>query len=110
MKKTFFILVCMLFYCGIRLQAQVVNKAYGNNMKQVDVIAGVPVFAIYSGDIDQDGFVTANDFALQMDFDIQNGAFGYVVTDLDGDGFVTANDFALILDGNIQNGVFSDHP
>ncbi len=98
----------MLIFCSVRANAQVPNKALGDNMVQVDVIAGVPVFAIYSGDIDQDGIVDAFDF-LPMDIDIQNFGSGYLVTDLNGDGITDAFDF-LVMDPNIQNFVAAVRP
>ena len=60
-------------------------------------------FAIYSGDINQDGATDASDF-LELDPSIQNGDGGYAVGDLNGDGSVDASDF-LVLDPNIQNGI-----
>jgi hypothetical protein len=75
------------------------NKAYADN--QIEVEPGV--FAIFSGDIDQNGSVDALDFLL-LDPDIQNGEGGYLLTDLDGSGGVDAIVF-LVLDPNIQNGI-----
>ena len=65
-------------------------------------------FAIYSGDINQDGSIDATDF-LELDPSIQNGDGGYLVGDLNGDGSVDASDF-LILDPNIQNGIGAAYP
>ena len=65
-------------------------------------------FAIYSGDINQDGSIDATDF-LELDPSIQNGDGGYLVGDLNGDGSVDASDF-LILDPNIQNGIGAAFP
>ena len=67
-------------------------KAYGSNLIRVD---GSPIkFAIYSGDVNQDGTVDATDLSL-----IDNAAFnfanGYVIADLTGDNFVDAADAAL---------------
>lgn len=75
------------------------TQAYGNNMKQVD--ASPVRFAIYSGDVNQDGTVDATDVST-----IDNAASifvsGYVVTDLTGDDFVDGTDFA-IADNNAAN-------
>ena len=60
-------------------------------------------YAIYSGDINQDGAIDATDFLI-LDADIGNGDFGYIPTDLNGDVAVDASDF-LVLDPNVQNGV-----
>jgi len=75
------------------------NKAYGNNQVQVD---NSPIkFAIYSGDVNQDGVVDGTDAGL-----IDNAAFnflvGYVPTDVDGNNFVDASD-AAIADNNAFN-------
>lgn len=76
------------------------SQAYGNN--QVEVAPGL--FALYSGDINQDGFVDSFDFPL-LDTDIFNGVSGvYASTDLNGDGFVDSFDFP-IFDLNSFNGV-----
>ena len=81
------------------------NMAMGDN--QVMVEPGV--FALYTGDINQDDFIDSNDFP-DMDNDIFNGiAFEYATTDLNGDGFVDSNDFP-VLDNNIFNGVTAIHP
>ena len=80
------------------------NKAYGNN--QVEVEPGI--WAMYSGDINQDGVVDALDYLI-MDPDIISGASGYLNTDLNGDGSVDALDY-LVLDPNIVNGVGANKP
>ena len=68
------------------------SQAFGNNLVQADVS---PVrFAIYSGDVNQDGTVDASDVSL-IDNNAQNFTSGYVVTDLTGDNFVDATDFAI---------------
>ncbi|MEO8209255.1 MAG: FG-GAP-like repeat-containing protein, partial [bacterium] len=68
------------------------QQAFGNNLKQVD---HSPIrFAIYSGDVNQDGTVDLSDLTL---IDNDAGAFtsGYVNTDLTGDDFVDVADLAL---------------
>lgn len=75
------------------------NKALGDNMKQVDA---APVrFAIFSGDVNQDGIVDLTDNQL-IDNDANNFLSGYVTTDLTGDNFVDINDGA-IADNNGYN-------
>jgi len=65
------------------------SAAYGNNMIKVDSIPNK--FAIYSGDINQDGAIDGTDLSL-----IDNAAFefvsGYVVQDCNGDGVVDGSD------------------
>ena len=58
------------------------------------------VFAIYSGDVNQDGFVTTEDVGL-IDNDNLSFEFGYIVTDINGDGFVTTEDVGLADNNNL---------
>ena len=85
----------MLMVSSTALNAQ--NNAYGDNQKEVE--SGV--FAIYSGDITQDGFIDILDQSI-LDNDLQNFAAGYVLSDLNGDSFVDIVDQS-ILDNNIFN-------
>jgi hypothetical protein len=71
------------------------ESAYGANQVMVED----DVFAIYGGDINQDGFVDGNDF-IDVDNDNTNFASGYLVTDANGDGFVDGNDFIMIDNNN----------
>jgi hypothetical protein len=80
------------------------SQAFFDN--QVEVETGV--FAIYSGDINQDENVDIFD-APELDSDIANFFFGYYRTDLNGDGNVDIFD-SPILDANISNFIFSAHP
>nr|HPI54476.1 CARDB domain-containing protein [Chitinophagaceae bacterium] len=76
------------------------NKAYGDN--QLEIEPGV--FALFTGDVNQDGFIDSFDFPA-LDNDIFNGVnIEYVNTDLNGDGFVDSFDFP-IFDTNSYNGV-----
>lgn len=104
MKKSIWIaiLVCLIGFSMENAQAQS-NPAFGDNQVVVDVIAGQPVFAIYSGDINQDGFIDVIDY-LDLDVDIQIGNSGYLSTDLNGDGFVDVLDY-LLLDKNVLAGI-----
>lgn len=75
------------------------SKAFGNNMIQVNTS---PVrFAIYSGDVNQDGYADLPDASL-VENDSYNFASGYLNTDLTGDGFADASD-AMIIDNNSYN-------
>jgi len=68
-------------------------KAFGNNLIRVD---NSPVeFAIYNGDVNQDGVVDATD-ASAVENDAFNFLTGYVSTDVDGNNFVDATDAALV--------------
>ena len=72
------------------------NKAFGNNM----ILRGTK-WCIYSGDVDQSGFVDNNDLLL-VDNDAFNYRTGYAVTDVDGNLFVDFHDL-LIVDNNAFN-------
>jgi peptidoglycan/xylan/chitin deacetylase (PgdA/CDA1 family) len=65
------------------------NQAYGNNLK----LKGGK-YCIYTGDVNQDGFVTGEDFT-GIDNDASNFVY-HLVNDLNGDGFVTGYDFTCI--------------
>ncbi len=72
------------------------SQAFGNNQTQVD---NSPFrFAVYSGDVNQDGTVDASD-AGAIDNDAFNFISGYVNTDITGDNNVDASD-ASIVDNN----------
>ena len=75
------------------------SQAFGSNLIQID--ASPVRFAIYSGDVNQDGTVDATDVS-GIDNDAANFVSGYVVTDLSGDSFVDGTDFA-IADNNAAN-------
>ena len=69
------------------------NRAYGDNQVQVN---NSPLkFAIYGGDINQDGIVDAGDLSL-VDNDAFNSVSGYVKTDVTGDNFVDGSDLSIV--------------
>ncbi len=77
--------------------------AYGSNMKQIDSSPDIK-WAIYSGDMNQDGYIDGFDYPA-FDTDSQNNVSGvYVATDLNGDGYVDGFDYPLF-DANSQNTV-----
>lgn len=67
------------------------TKAYGNNL--IEVEAGV--FAIHSGDVNQNGIIDITDLNL-IQSSISNFGFGYIPEDLNGDRVVEAADFSFI--------------
>ncbi|MBV6477873.1 MAG: hypothetical protein HGGPFJEG_00618 [Ignavibacteria bacterium] len=82
-------------------------QAYGDNMIQVD--ASPVRFAIYSGDVNQDGIVDATDLSL-VDNDASNFVTGeYVITDLNFDQVVDGVD-AVFSDNNASNFVTRQAP
>ena len=73
-----------------------ITKAFGNNLILVDPS---PVrFAIYSGDVNQDGTVDLTDGSM-IDNDAFNFASGYLPTDVNGDGIIDLAD-AVFADNN----------
>ncbi len=75
------------------------SQAFGSNMIQVD---SAPIaFAIYSGDVNQDGTIDLTDGSL-IDNDALNFASGYLTTDLNGDGIIDVAD-AVFADNNAFN-------
>ena len=76
------------------------GKAFGNNMTEVE--SGI--WACYSGDLNQDGYIDPFDFPL-YDADNQESKSGiYINTDINGDGFVDPFDFP-IYDANNQQSI-----
>ena len=82
------------------------TQAYANNMILVDI--NPDIYAIYQGDINQDGNIDLLDFP-PLDFGINHGLFGCYDTDLNGDGNVDLLDLP-ILNLGINSGIFSQHP
>ncbi|MCX6185786.1 MAG: hypothetical protein NTU43_02165 [Bacteroidetes bacterium] len=80
------------------------SKAYGDNL--IDL--GDGNFAIYSGDISQDGSIDFNDYPA-LDISSTNGDLGYFESDLNGDTSVDFNDYP-ILDINSAWGVITILP
>lgn len=78
-------------------QAQIANptNAYGDgvNLPMAEVEPGV--YAIYSGDVNQDGTIDGLDIG-SIDNDASLFAFGYNVTDLNGDGATDGLDLGIV--------------
>ena len=64
-------------------------------------------YCIYSGDVNQDGFLTSDDFT-GIDNDILLGIY-HIVNDLNGDNFITSDDFTFV-DNNVASGLFRQVP
>lgn len=73
-----------------------VTKAYGDNL----ILLGSK-YCIYSGDVNQDGYVDLVDASL-IDNDSYNFVTGYNPTDLNGDNIVDVSDYG-ICDNNSYN-------
>ncbi|NVO21228.1 MAG: hypothetical protein HXX13_16115 [Bacteroidetes bacterium] len=80
------------------------TKAYGNNLNQMND----NTFAIYGGDINQDGIVDGTDMAA-VDNSSTSLTKGYVSDDANGDGIVDGSDMALV-DNNSTSIVKSKLP
>lgn len=79
--------------------------AFGSN--QVEMEPGV--YAIYSGDLNADGYIDGSDYPI-LDVDIANSIYGvYISTDLNGDGFVDGTDYP-IFDANSAASIMVQMP
>jgi len=78
------------------------SKTYGNNVKGINHFTGRK-FAMYSGDVNQDGIIDATDVSA-IENDAATGLSGYVNTDITGDDFVDASDLSLV-ETNAYNSV-----
>jgi hypothetical protein len=80
------------------------SQAYGDNMIEVET----GVFAMFTGDINQDEFIDPFDYPT---FELDNFGFasGYLATDLNGDGFIDPFDYP-VFELNNFNFVSSVHP
>ncbi len=73
------------------------SQAYGDN--QVMVQPGF--YAIYTGDVNQDGFVGGDDVGI-VDNDNLIGIYGdYYTSDINGDGFVGGDDVGMVDNNNL---------
>jgi len=94
-----FFLISMIGYS----QTSPPNKAFGDNMAVVDsVLVGSTyqyIFAIYSGDMTQDGYIDVFDYPIfeQDNFD---QASGYNISDLNGDGYTDVFDYPIFEKNN----------
>ena len=75
------------------------NKAYDDNMKLIDSVFVGPgyqyIYAIFSGDINQDGYMDISDFNI-MEVDVTSFATGYIPSDINGDLRADVSDFNLL--------------
>ena len=67
------------------------STAYGSNLRNL----GDGNFALWSGDVNQDGSIEATDFNA-IENASQNFLSGYITTDITGDAFVESSDYGLI--------------
>ena len=74
------------------------NKAYGDNMKEVEP----GVFAIYSGDVNQDGYIATDDVTTVDNDNLVGAAGNYLINDLNGDTYVGTDDVTLCDNNNLM--------
>lgn len=74
------------------------SKAYGNNLKQVD--NSPVIFAAFSGDVNQDGFIDLTD-VLNINNDANIFLSGYVVSDLTGNDLVDLTDVLMAYNNSV---------
>jgi len=70
-------------------------QAYSIGLDAMVEIGTSGVYALWTGDLNQDDFIDATDFTI---YDADNAAgllFDYYATDMNGDGFVDATDFTI---------------
>ncbi|MBK7761934.1 MAG: hypothetical protein IPI46_00990 [Bacteroidetes bacterium] len=80
------------------------SKAYGDN--QIELENGV--FALYSGDLNQDENMDLLDMA-ELETDMANFQYGYFSSDINGDGNVDLLD-SPPMEINVNNFIYSIHP
>jgi parallel beta-helix repeat protein len=71
------------------------SSAYGDNLKEV----ATGVYAIYVGDVNQDGLVDGSDMS-DIELENNNFASGYIVADVNGDGIVDGSDMSIVETNN----------
>ena len=74
--------------------------AYGNNEIQVDNNP-YDVFAFYSGDVNQDGYIDLTD-VIQINNEANTFTTGYVVTDLTGNNAVDLTDVIMAYNNSVS--------
>lgn len=80
------------------------NKAYGANLVDVN-----GVWAMYSGDVNQDGFIGGDDVGIVDNDNLEGIFFVYTNTDINGDLFVGGDDVGVV-DNNNLLGVYVLRP
>lgn len=67
------------------------SKSFGSNMVQMEP----GVFALKTGDVNQDNFINSAD-DIKMDADLGQMQFGYFACDLNGDRIVESTDYSML--------------
>jgi hypothetical protein len=66
------------------------SKAFGNNLQNIS-----GVFALFGGDVNQDGLVESSDM-IDVDNGVITWSTGYLPYDVNGDGIIDSGDMILI--------------
>ena len=77
-----------------------ISYAYGNNMKLIDGLPDIDKYGIFSGDVNQDGFINLSD-VLDIYNDAGNFITGYKVTDTNGDDITDLSDILIANNNSI---------
>ena len=77
------------------------SQAWLDNQTEVET----GVWAFYSGDINQDGFIGVSDVGVTNNDNLDGLLFDYLTTDINGDGFVGVSDVGIVNNNNLA-GVF----
>jgi len=75
------------------------TQAYGNNMMQAD--AAPLMFAVFSGDVNQDGFIDLSDVILTYN-DASSFVTGYKKTDINGDNITDLSDLLFAYNNSVK--------
>jgi hypothetical protein len=81
-----------------------VTSAFGSNLRDL----GNGRFALWSGDVNQDGLIEATDYSM-IENDVLNFAYGYIGSDLTGDLLVEATDYSIV-ENNLMMFLFTIRP
>jgi hypothetical protein len=84
------------------------DKAYGNGINPAMKSIGNGKYAIYSGDVNQDGTVDGLDMN-EVDNNTSNGSYGYDSSDVNGDGATDGLDMNIV-DNNTQSALYFARP
>jgi hypothetical protein len=71
------------------------GQAYGDQINDPMKNMSSGVYAMYSGDVNQDGTIDLSDLTLTQN-DVSNFAFGYNSSDCSGDGGTDLSDLIII--------------
>jgi len=89
---------------AISFSTSTINQSFGSRANIYGSNLGSSFdgyYLIYSGDVNQDGFIDTQDY-IGIDNDSYNYVSGYLATDVDGNGTIDTNDY-INIDNNNYN-------